>query len=375
MATAIHYLSLVALGLGSLFLFLVWWARGRFLARRESFPQGPLPSVSVLIAFRDEWENLPQLLDSLRAQSCTNVQYSIFLLNDHSKDGGEVWLRKQTQDDPRFQVIDVSGHGKKAALAEGIARSEGEIILTTDADCLVPPDWIERMAEPFVKPTVHVVSGLVTFLEGNLFARMQTVEFASLVGFGFASIHAGRPTMANGANFAYRRWAYQEVGGHQEEKDGASGDDEFLMHRIHQEFPGSVVTQRRSVVRTAAAPTLGAFLRQRRRWASKWERYTSRTVQLLALLVWLTQLGWLLSPLGLLGPSWLVQQVGFTWLAKLLFEGPYLFIVLRKLGHRMERPANLFAFLLVEVLYAPYVVVVGLWARFGRYSWKGRRHN
>ena len=93
--------------------------------------------------------------------------------------------------------------------------------------------------------------------------------------------------MCNGANLAYRRAAFAAVGGFAGHAHLASGDDEFLLHHLHAAFPGTVhfLADAAAIVRTAAPPTLRALLRQRVRWASKWQHYQAGPSRYLALLV------------------------------------------------------------------------------------------
>ena len=176
--------------------------------------------------------------------------------------------------------------------------------------------------------------------------------------------------MCNGANLAYRRAAFAAVGGFADNAHLASGDDEFLLHKIHAAFPGTAhfLADAAAIVRTAAPPTLRALLRQRVRWASKWRHYQSTSPRHLALLVLganvalAVGLGAALRWPGL-GPwvlvAWLLKLGGDAWLL-----GP----VLRFFG----RPQWRWGLLPLQLLYAPYALAVGLAGWRGGYQWKGR---
>src|SRR5213075_2078285 len=123
------------------------------------------------------------------------------------------------------------------------------------------------------------ISGPVKLEEGNsLFGKMQVTEFASLIGTGAASIGFGMPNMCNGANLAFEKAAFVAVNGYAGNDKIASGDDEFLMHKIHSQFPGSVcfLKNPKAIVRTNVQQSLSGFLSQRIRWASKWKFYDNR---------------------------------------------------------------------------------------------------
>ena len=176
--------------------------------------------------------------------------------------------------------------------------------------------------------------------------------------------------MCNGANLAYRRTAFETVGGYFDNQHLASGDDEFLLHKIHRALPGTAhfLTDAAAIVRTAAPAKLGALLRQRVRWASKWRHYQSPASRYLALLV----LGANVSLAASLGAAFywptLWPWVGAAWAIKLGADAWFLAPVLRFLKRRRW----LAALLPLQLLYAPYALAVGLAGWRGGYQWKGR---
>jgi hypothetical protein len=177
--------------------------------------------------------------------------------------------------------------------------------------------------------------------------------------------------MCNGANLACRRSTFHEVGGYADNQDLASGDDEFLLHKMHQRYPAGVrfLADARAVVDTPAPTTLRTLLRQRVRWASKWPHYRTSAPRQLALLV----LGAKVSlALGLgLALAWpaLGPWVAAGWVLKLGADAWLLQPVLALL----QRPRWLVWLLPLQLLYAPYALAVGLAGQRGGYRWKGRQ--
>ena len=72
--------------------------------------------------------------------------------------------------------------GKKAAIEYSVAKSQGELIITTDADCLMGPDWLSSMIQPFHQPQTQMVLGAVKLVGDSLFQKMQSLEFSALMG-------------------------------------------------------------------------------------------------------------------------------------------------------------------------------------------------
>ena len=118
---------------------------------------------------------------------------------------------------------------------------------------------------------VMISSPVTYFEETSLFERMQTLEFYSLIGTGAAFIGNKRASTCNGANLAYRKDVFYEVGGFKGIDDLASGDDELLLQKVAERYPGEIgfLKLYDAVVFTHAKHTLQSFIQQRRRWASK----------------------------------------------------------------------------------------------------------
>ena len=371
-------------------LFLTGWYVGVIWRRGQAWQQLPetvIPNAafvseitfSVLIAARDEARNLPALLADLAAQQFPADQFEVVIVDDHSSDdtvavANEIAARAQTT----VRVLRLAdhsgaGHGKKAALALALVHARFPWVACTDADCRVGPQWLAAFAARRQQtPDLDFISGPVALqADGSAFARLQVVEFAGLIGVGAASLALGQPNMCNGANLAYRRAAWAEAGGFNEHRHVASGDDEFLLHALWARRPGSAafVKSPASVVRTAVAPTVGAFLRQRIRWASKWRHYQQPGVQGLAAGVFLLNLGLLLGLLAAL--RWPVSAglVAAAWFGKLGVDGWFLHLVLRFQGDARHVWRTVLAW---QLLYVPYVVLVGLRSLGGSYHWKGR---
>ena len=340
-------------------------------------PIKAVPRFSLLIAARNEAAALPLLLADLRRQTLPAAQFEVIVIDDHSTDAtADVVAQTETAFPLHLLCLaDQPGAptGKKAALQAALRVARAPWVVCTDADCRVGPDWLGSYAALLdQEPAVRFVSGPV-LLTGTdtLWQRLLGLEFAGLVGVGAACIRLGFPTMCNGANLAYRRDSFAAVGGFAGNEHLASGDDEFLLHKLHARFPGSIrfLQAPAAIVRTAAPPTLAALLRQRVRWASKWRHYQAPTPQRLALLVAAAN-GALAVGAGLLPvrPA-LAPWVGAAWLLKLGVDAWFLTPVLAFFGRRRW----LRAAPLLQLAYAPYVLGVGLLGLRGGYRWKGRR--
>ncbi|WP_159452001.1 glycosyltransferase [Hymenobacter roseosalivarius] len=337
-----------------------------------------VPLFSILIAARNEALTLPFLLDDLTGQMLPAAQFEVIIVDDDSTDTTAAVVRAAAQHSS-FALHLIQLHhqpgaptGKKAALQAALAAARAPWVVCTDADCRVGPAWLSSYATQLqVDATANFVSGPVLLTGNNsLLDNLMGLEFAGLVGVGAASIGRGSPTMCNGANLAYRRAAFTAVQGFAGNEHVASGDDEFLLHKLHAAFPGSIrfLKTPAAIVRTAGPPTLRALLAQRVRWASKWRHYQQKAPQRLALLVLGANVSLFVSLLLLfVQPQWWPWALA-AWVLKLSADAWFLTPVLGFFGRRRW----LGYVGLLQVAYAPYALLTGLLGLRGEYVWKGR---
>lgn len=354
-------------------LLLAWLLLGWRKATQHTISfSSATPFVSVVVPFRNEASVLSHLLEDLSRQ--TYADFEVILVNDHTEDETVTVISSESGKSPQlrerlrlFQCTTQSG--KKAALTLGIGHAKGEIILTTDADCRIGNEWIRTMVNQFTENTM-MVTGAVSLSASNFFEKLQQAEFTSLIASGAATLAWSRPSMANGANLAFRKSAFERVGGYASNEHIPSGDDEFLLRKIHRHFPNTIVfcAETNAVVKTPAARTVKDFTQQRLRWAGKWRLHTGLFSKVLAFSVFLFQLTFLLVPwLGLFGflkGNTTLLLLGSKAFAECLFFAPAV--------HKLKLSFSWLAFLVLQFIYPYYVVAVGLLANRGKYTWKGR---
>ncbi|OEK01764.1 hypothetical protein BFP97_09670 [Roseivirga sp. 4D4] len=328
--------------------------------------------ISVIIPFRNEEKNLFKLVKSLSEQG--HRVFEVVFVNDHSEDEGLNLLRELLQEvsfDYQIHTLKDT-FGKKEAIKAGIEMANNDLIVTTDADCAAGSKWLEEISSRFQDEHIQMVVGPVVLTGNSFWQKMQSLEFASLIGTGGVFLRMGLPLMANGANLAYRKAAFKKVDGFNGIDSTPSGDDELLMHKVNQEFPNGIKFQKSigSVVSTEASEGWSAFRQQRLRWASKWRVGLRFATILSALLIFIVQLIQLWLFYNLFDPGDNLQLIASLLFFKLLIE----FIFLWSIGHTFGQKMNGIAFIVNYLLYPLYAIYFGIAANFGKFKWKGRAY-
>ncbi len=254
----------------------------------------------------------------------------------------------------------------------GIENANGNIIVTTDADCVYSKEWLNSLLQTFDSVT-GFVSGPVEFEnDEKLFAKFQKLEFAGLVLCGAGLIGAGHPTICNAANIAYKKNVFDEVGGFKDQMNLSSGDDELLMQKISKDsdFKVKFCIDKKAIVKTTANKTIGDFFQQRKRWASKGLFYGDKSLVLKLILIYSFYIG-LIAQLLL---SITVNKIFlFSFLLSLFLKIIYEFKILFKGKKILFNDLRLGYFIIAEVFQIPYIIFTGLAGSFGNYIWKSRK--
>jgi len=329
------------------------------------------PLISIIVPARNEEKVIASLLEDLRNQR--HARYEVIVVDDASNDQTLGAALKYAVGSNLFRVISSEGKGKKAALTRGIRAANGSIIVTTDADCRVKDDWIRSLTGYFTDDAIKIVFGAVRMDGKSFFARVQSLEFMSLIGSAAATAAIGFPTMCNGANLAFRKSVFEEVGGYEGNMHIASGDDEFLMRKVLARYPKGVVfaASQSSVVTTAPKGSINDFVQQRVRWAGKWRLHDAFYPKALALFIFCFQIAVMaVIPVVVLTESMTPLTGLMLWLCKALVEFVFLWRVSVFLHVSWHWPS----FFFLQPVYPIYVLVIGLVSNFFSFDWKGRKH-
>ncbi|MEM6629742.1 MAG: glycosyltransferase [Bacteroidota bacterium] len=358
-------------------LFSAWhFSRRERESYADSALEPSLPYISIIVPFRNEAQTIVTCLRYLKNQSYPIEKCEILCVDDHSEDNSYEIARDISRKSPNIRVFTLSAHrgagqGKKAALQLGISAAKGEIILQTDADCIVPPNWALRIVRSFT-PEVAMVAGPVRLSYSNtILQQLQALEIMGLAILGGGAMIGGKPHMCNGANLAFRRSVFEEIGGYENIDHVASGDDELLLQKVakNTSFLIKFCADKQAIVTTAAVETWKSLRKQRIRWVSKVRHYLDHKVQFLQLTSYLAFWG---VGLYFLMSIWNPLYWGYFFTLILVKFSADL-ILMHVAGAFFSEKRLLWLLPLLECLYVPYVLWLGIAGNFVRsYTWKNR---
>ncbi|QDK80141.1 glycosyltransferase [Spirosoma sp. KCTC 42546] len=359
----------------ALFTFILWltWLRIPLVQSEDLLTNKPF--ITVVIPVRNEAGKIEKLMDDLSQQ--VYRQFEVIVADDASTDDTWKIIQSYAQHAP-FALHPLplaneqTASPKKRAITQSIAMAMGNLIVTTDGDCRVGPNWLFAIAAFYQQTGARLISGPVTFTtEQTIFDSLQTVEFSSLIGTGACTMSLGFPTMCNGANLCYVKEVFSEVGGFTGVDHLASGDDEFLMHKIASRYPDGVrfLKSTDAIVRTQSHRSLRVFYNQRKRWASKWRAYESYLPSLLAIFVFLSNA----APVVAVVAWWAGFLNGNVTLVVIGLKAIPEFLFLRQILVFLQKKSSVRVIPLTQLIYPFYVLFFGLAAQGKGYIWKDRK--
>lgn len=362
-------------------LYAFGWKKCRDYILPKDFQ--PKTKISILIPARNEAGNIEKCLRSILDNAYPEMLREIIVIDDFSSDntaeiarkllnnrnGKVLPLKDYLSPDERLNAY------KKKALSIAIDNAQGDLIVTTDADCICPKNWLRHIAGIYEQSNAKFIAAPVSFLpaEGkkSWLYYFQSLDFMTMQGITAAGAELNMGSMCNGANLAFEKAAFHQVGGYQGIDQIASGDDMLLMYKIKKQFPGGIhyLKNKEAIVATPCQPTLGSFFNQRIRWASKSDKYDDKTLTLILLAVYLFN-----ACLFCLFVFAFFQPLGWWFLLGMFFLKTMVEIsFLWPVAKFYNKSAELWRFPFLQPFHILYVLSAGFLGKFGSYQWKGRK--
>jgi poly-beta-1,6-N-acetyl-D-glucosamine synthase len=372
MMNLLFIISVIFLLVYCLFLFLFLLA-SIFTSKKKalSTEKQDFPFITVICCARNEEKNLVPLLDSLQKQNYPKEKLELIFVSDHSSDNTNQILKNYVaSSEAKISLLIRKEElpSKKKSIELGIKNAQGEIVLFTDADCIVESNWVETYTKLFQNNNIVFATGrLQLSAEKNSFlSAFQNMEWFALMSITRTSATLKYPIMANGANMAIRKNAFIKLRPYQNNYNIASGDDMYLLESVVTHFGRKTIAfNNKTTVVTAATKKWNSFFYQRIRWAKK-NYYGNIKPLMAASFVFIANLSTIILFLFAF-----IKQDSLAVILLLLtlkFVGEFSFPLLQK-----QKIHTLIYFPISFILYPFYVVLIAISSLFIAVKWKGHK--
>ncbi len=291
----IHYLELTAPLLfwpGLVYLLMLFFSRWVLKNQFEN----PIPSlithfpkVTIIVVARNEAAQIKRLLEAIIAQDYAGVIEAL-IIDDSSTDGTAALVSQFEGAGIKLKRYPAPPAGmspKKWAITNAVQEAAGEIIITTDADCVPTKTWVASMVSSLLanKEKKMIMGPVVLNTKGRLLDDLQAQQFGAVMAISFAFAEKGFPFSGSAANLAYYKKDFIAVGGYSGNTQKSGGDDVFLIERFNLSYPNSVgvCSNEKACISTSTQNTWIGFAQQSVRWASKTGSYKNKLVIFLAI--------------------------------------------------------------------------------------------
>lgn len=361
----IIYLAAILYALNAIYYFV---GIHRLIKKPEMQKTKEKAFISLIIPARNEENNIRECLSAVELQDLPLDEWEVWIVDDQSTDETGKIADEYAKNNSNFQVIHTAagfepGNYKKQAVLKGIEKSAGDIIVTTDADCVMAAGWLRYIREQFDSNTGMVVGIPVYRFKNTPLELYQALDYASLSTISVSLVANGTPLMCSAANMAYRKETFKQVNGFDAIDHFISGDDDLLLQKVVQQKKWEIraVISPSSFTYTKPVESWKKVLEQRARWGSKGAFYPLRWTRVYLAIIFAIQL--------FLAGGFLVfssKSMLIAWAVKLTIDLVMTVIIIRILGNSRL----IFGFLFVSI-GQPFVIVISAVRGFlGKFSWK-----
>jgi 1,2-diacylglycerol 3-beta-glucosyltransferase len=351
-------------------LFMVGAMRERAYAVPEHTDDHPM--ISVIVPARNEESVIERCIRSIMSVHYPREAFELIIVNDQSDDATVSIVEALQQEFPTIRLLhtehlpmpSLSLRGKPRALHIGIMQAQGELLMMTDADCTVEPEWLTTAAKVFADPHIGMMPSFTVINQPDIFARLQGLMWVFNHTMASAGIGLRQPLGCFGNNITLRAQVYQEIGGYPAIPFSVTEDLALLQTVAQTSWEIRYVCDHRLKVTTNPCMTLGEFLKQQHRWATGGKALGWRAT----IFVLSSTALWLGIAMSLFCGEWVlaVGLVAFRWLCDTMVYYPSLIELRMTYLQRWSYIATPL-FLLLELISPLFLLRSGV-------TWKGRTH-
>lgn len=335
-------------------------------------------SFTIIINYRNEEVHLPALLKSI-----TNQHYDFKLLhwifiNDQSVDQSFNILNAFKANHPEINIslidrIPNSASGKKDGITQAVKLSKHNHIITTDADCLLPKNWVSCYNAIYnTHSDAHFIAAPIQLEQKDSFlSAIQQQEMTALQLITVGSFSFRQPFMCNGANMSFKKEAFQEVSGYEGNTDISSGDDIFLLEKLAAEdvMKCRYLKSRHAIVTTFPKQRLSEVISQRARWAQKGSETKSLLNKLVSFQVLMMSLLFIISPL-----LWYFSVITNQMFIGVFIVKGFTDMITLVIGNQFFENIK-WRYVPINFLIYPFLVLAITFKSLSKPQWHGRKIN
>jgi len=339
----------------------------------------PKTKFSIIVPFRNEVDSLKSLLESISMMNYPSELFEIWFIDDDSNDNSVMIIENFIRENKKLHIKVLankhkSDSPKKDAIYTAIVKANFEWMITTDADCIIPKNWLNIFDAYIQKHQSKLIAAPVTYqTQRTLLEQFQLLDFLSLQASTIGSFGIHKPFLCNGANLCYEKKAFMKVNGFEGNENIASGDDVFLLQKMVKKYPDKVhfLKSKEAIVKTNPQKSLKDLLSQRIRWAAKTTAYKSNFAKFVGITVLLMNLMVVLTLITAMFNLLQWKLAFIIIIIKFILD----YILLNKI-YRFYNQKFLFQYYLIGgFLYPFFSLFVAIISFRTTYHWKGRKFN
>ena len=323
------------------------------------------PKFSVIVAAKNEANNIPNLITALKKNNYPDENYEVIIVDDDSNDKTFANAINLCSDNPNFSVVkavDKKYSGKRGALDYGISLAKHSNILITDADCIPEENWLKECSKK-ITSKCDFYFGIAPFIQRkNLVNKISCYEnfVNSLLSISASKINL--PYTASARNFGFKKEAYENLGGYVKTTDTISGDDDLLLREaVKNKLSICSLTSPGSFVYSETKNTFKDYFSQRARHTQTSFYYPLK--QKLFLAVWHSLNIAFIFSLVFMFISFLFV---LPFLIKIILDVTRAILYQKKFSYRFK----IYQVIYLQILYEFFIVMHFFNARFRRIEWK-----
>ncbi|MDB5255868.1 MAG: ycdQ [Chitinophagaceae bacterium] len=236
------------------------------------------PQVSVLIAARNEEDNIIRCLQALVEQDYPVSNIQILVGDDDSDDNTAALVREFIVKHPHIELVSIvpsalsNLKGKPNVLAALFKKVTGEFAFITDADIAVNPNWIKGMLLGLQREGADAASGTTFVAHQNSFHLFQTIEWMEALGFLYTADQLHLQVTAVGNNMVISKAAYDAIGGYEAIPFSVTEDLDLYLALKKKNYVHRLFLGPEALVWTKPLDNIKALFKQRKRWLKGVER-------------------------------------------------------------------------------------------------------